>query len=77
MSVAELRSAQAPQQDVPSADELIARAKKLAPKLRERAVKAERDREIPQEFGRRVLSTRASFTYCNPSVGAVTNTTTK
>jgi alkylation response protein AidB-like acyl-CoA dehydrogenase len=49
MSVAELRSAQAPQQDVPSADELIARAKKLAPKLRERAVKAERDREIPQE----------------------------
>jgi 3-hydroxy-9,10-secoandrosta-1,3,5(10)-triene-9,17-dione monooxygenase len=48
MSVAELRSAQAPQQDVPSADELIARAKKLAPKLRERAVKAERDRDIPQ-----------------------------
>jgi alkylation response protein AidB-like acyl-CoA dehydrogenase len=49
MSVAELRSAQAPQQDVPSADELIGRAKKLAPKLRERAVKAERDREIPQQ----------------------------
>jgi 3-hydroxy-9,10-secoandrosta-1,3,5(10)-triene-9,17-dione monooxygenase len=49
MSVAELRSAQAPQQDVPSADELIARAKKLAPKLRERAVQAERAREIPQE----------------------------
>jgi 3-hydroxy-9,10-secoandrosta-1,3,5(10)-triene-9,17-dione monooxygenase len=48
MSVAELRSAQAPQQDVPSANELIARAKKLAPKLRERAVKAERDRDIPQ-----------------------------
>ena len=49
MSVAELRSAQAPQQDVPSADELIGRAKELAPKLRERAVKAERDREIPQQ----------------------------
>ncbi len=49
MSVAELRSAQAPQQDVPSADELIGRAKKLAPKLRERAVKAERDREVPQQ----------------------------
>src|ERR1700691_5817359 len=49
MSVAELRSAQAPAQDVPSADELIGRAKKLAPKLRERAVKAERDREIPQQ----------------------------
>src|SRR5580698_3760568 len=49
MSVAELRSAQAPQQDVPGADELIGRAKKLAPKLRARAVKAERDREIPQQ----------------------------
>src|ERR1700689_2384626 len=49
MSVAELRSAQAPQQDVPSADELIGRAKELAPKLRERAVKAERDGEIPQQ----------------------------
>src|SRR3984885_4015332 len=49
MSVAELRSAQAPQQDVPSAEVLIGRAKKLAPKLRERAVKAERDREIPQQ----------------------------
>jgi 3-hydroxy-9,10-secoandrosta-1,3,5(10)-triene-9,17-dione monooxygenase len=49
MSVAELRSAQVPQRDVPSADELIGRAKKLAPKLRERAVKAERDREIPQQ----------------------------
>jgi 3-hydroxy-9,10-secoandrosta-1,3,5(10)-triene-9,17-dione monooxygenase len=49
MSVAELRSAQAPQQDVPSAEELIGRAKKLAPKLRERAVKAEREREIPQQ----------------------------
>src|SRR5580658_1221558 len=49
MSVAELRSAQVPQQNVPSADELIGRAKKLAPKLRERAVKAERDREIPQQ----------------------------
>jgi 3-hydroxy-9,10-secoandrosta-1,3,5(10)-triene-9,17-dione monooxygenase len=49
MSVAELRAAPAPQQDVPSADELVARAKKLAPKLRERAVKAERDRHIPRE----------------------------
>ena len=48
-SVAELRSAQAPQGQVPSADELIARAKKLAPKLRERAVKAEYDRHIPRE----------------------------
>ena len=34
---------------VPAADELVARASALAPKLRERAVKAERDRNIPQE----------------------------
>ena len=34
---------------IPSAEELIARARALAPKLRERAVKAERDRNIPQE----------------------------
>src|SRR6476660_5075151 len=33
----------------PTADELIARARALAPKLRERAVKAERDRNIPRE----------------------------
>ena len=32
---------------VPTADELIARARALAPKLRERAVQAERDRNIP------------------------------
>lgn len=49
MSVAELRSAGARQQDVPSAAELITRARNLAPKLRERAVKAERDRQIPTE----------------------------
>src|ERR1700761_6921613 len=47
MSVAELRAA-APGA-VPTAAELIARAKALAPKLRERAVKAERDRNIPRE----------------------------
>jgi 3-hydroxy-9,10-secoandrosta-1,3,5(10)-triene-9,17-dione monooxygenase len=34
---------------IPSADELVARARALAPRLRERAVKAERDRNIPQE----------------------------
>jgi len=49
MSVAELRSAAASQQQTPSADELISRARKLAPKLRERAVKAEHDRHIPRE----------------------------
>ena len=34
---------------IPTADELIARARALAPKLRERAIKAERDRIIPRE----------------------------
>ena len=34
---------------IPTADELIARARALAPKLRERAIKAERDRNIPRE----------------------------
>ena len=48
MSVAELWPA-SPASTIPSADELVARARALAPKLRERAVKAERDRNIPQE----------------------------
>jgi 3-hydroxy-9,10-secoandrosta-1,3,5(10)-triene-9,17-dione monooxygenase len=48
MSVAELRPAAAPD-GIPTADELVSRAKALAPKLRERAVRAERDRNIPQE----------------------------
>jgi 3-hydroxy-9,10-secoandrosta-1,3,5(10)-triene-9,17-dione monooxygenase len=47
MSLAELRSTSA--DNIPSADELVARARKLAPKLRERALKAERDRHIPRE----------------------------
>jgi 3-hydroxy-9,10-secoandrosta-1,3,5(10)-triene-9,17-dione monooxygenase len=34
---------------IPTAAELVARAKAMAPKLRERAVKAERDRNIPKE----------------------------
>jgi 3-hydroxy-9,10-secoandrosta-1,3,5(10)-triene-9,17-dione monooxygenase len=34
---------------IPTADELIRRAKALAPKLRERAVRAERERNIPRE----------------------------
>jgi 3-hydroxy-9,10-secoandrosta-1,3,5(10)-triene-9,17-dione monooxygenase len=49
MSVAERQPAAAPEQSVPSAAELVARARTLAPKLRERAVKAERDRTIPLE----------------------------
>jgi 3-hydroxy-9,10-secoandrosta-1,3,5(10)-triene-9,17-dione monooxygenase len=48
LSIAELRQATTPE-NVPSADELVARARALAPKLRERAVRAERDRNIPQE----------------------------
>ncbi len=48
MSLAELR--RRPQAgSVPSAAELVARARKLAPKLRERALKAERDRNVPRE----------------------------
>ena len=47
MSIAELRPASAPG-NIPSAEELVARARALAPKLRERAVCAERDRNIPQ-----------------------------
>jgi 3-hydroxy-9,10-secoandrosta-1,3,5(10)-triene-9,17-dione monooxygenase len=54
MSLAELRPAAAPgpdrnADDIPTADELVARARALAPRLRERAVKAERERNIPRE----------------------------
>jgi 3-hydroxy-9,10-secoandrosta-1,3,5(10)-triene-9,17-dione monooxygenase len=50
MTLADLRPAAAPQsQKIPAAEELVARARALAPKLRERAVRAERDRNIPQE----------------------------
>src|ERR1700739_406983 len=48
MSLAELRPAAAPG-SVPTAGELVGRARKLSPKLRERALKAERDRQIPLE----------------------------
>lgn len=46
MSVAEKPAAK---EKIPSAEELVARARALAPKLRERAVRAERDRNIPKE----------------------------
>ena len=51
MSVAEMRPAAAPQSSggIPSAETLVVRARALAPKLRERAVRAERERNIPQE----------------------------
>ena len=48
MSVADLRPVAEPG-NTPTSDELVARARALAPKLRERAVRAERDRNIPQE----------------------------
>jgi 3-hydroxy-9,10-secoandrosta-1,3,5(10)-triene-9,17-dione monooxygenase len=48
MSVAELRPVDA-SSAVPTAEELIARARALAPKLRERAERAERDRNVPRE----------------------------
>jgi 3-hydroxy-9,10-secoandrosta-1,3,5(10)-triene-9,17-dione monooxygenase len=48
MSLAEQRPAAA-SANIPSADELVARARALAPRLRERAVRAERDRNIPHE----------------------------
>src|SRR5215470_19472843 len=49
MSAVEMLSSAAPVKSIPSADELIARARALAPRLKERAVKAERDRNIPRE----------------------------
>jgi 3-hydroxy-9,10-secoandrosta-1,3,5(10)-triene-9,17-dione monooxygenase len=48
MSLAELRP-HAASDDIPSAAELVGRAHALAPRLRERALRAERDRNIPQE----------------------------
>jgi 3-hydroxy-9,10-secoandrosta-1,3,5(10)-triene-9,17-dione monooxygenase len=48
MSLAELRPTGAAEK-IPTAEELVARARALAPKLRERAVKAERDRDVPRE----------------------------
>jgi 3-hydroxy-9,10-secoandrosta-1,3,5(10)-triene-9,17-dione monooxygenase len=47
MSVAENVRSAAPQ--IPTGEELVARARKLAPKLRERAVACERERNIPRE----------------------------
>jgi len=49
MSLAEVRPSAAKPDNIPTAEDLIGRARKLAPKLRERALKAERDRNIPHE----------------------------
>src|SRR6476660_1617922 len=48
MSVTDLRPSAEPG-NIPTADELVARARALAPKLRERAVRTERDLNVPQE----------------------------
>lgn len=48
MSLAEARPEVAAQ-TIPTGEELVAHARALAPKLRERAIKAERDRNIPRE----------------------------
>jgi 3-hydroxy-9,10-secoandrosta-1,3,5(10)-triene-9,17-dione monooxygenase len=48
MSIAELRPAATPDK-IPTAEELTRRARTLAPKLRERAERAERERAIPRE----------------------------
>jgi 3-hydroxy-9,10-secoandrosta-1,3,5(10)-triene-9,17-dione monooxygenase len=55
MSVAQTRTPAATAGTIPSADELVARAKALAPKLRERAVQAERDRNVPAESVREYI----------------------
>src|SRR6201987_3145509 len=49
MSAVETLSSAAPVRTIPSGEELVQRARALAPKLRERAVKAERDRNLPRE----------------------------
>src|SRR5580704_14516086 len=56
MSLAEMRPT-ATQDKIPSAEELVARARALAPKLRERAVQAEHDREIPRESVEEYIAT--------------------
>src|SRR5262245_13164258 len=49
MSVVERLATARPRKTIPTAEELVARARALAPRLRERAVAAERDRNIPLE----------------------------
>jgi 3-hydroxy-9,10-secoandrosta-1,3,5(10)-triene-9,17-dione monooxygenase len=55
MSAVEMPSPADVEGQVPSAAELIARARALAPKLRERAVRAERDRNLPPESVREYI----------------------
>jgi 3-hydroxy-9,10-secoandrosta-1,3,5(10)-triene-9,17-dione monooxygenase len=55
MSAVESRAPATKPPQVPSAVELVARAKALAPKLRERAVRAERERNVPTESVREYI----------------------
>jgi 3-hydroxy-9,10-secoandrosta-1,3,5(10)-triene-9,17-dione monooxygenase len=49
MSAVEMQAPASREVRIPSAEELVARARELAPRLRERAVRAERDRNLPPE----------------------------
>ena len=49
MSAVEMLSSAAPAKSIPTGEELVQRARALAPKLRERALRAERERNIPLE----------------------------
>jgi len=55
MNVAQAQPTAAPDQAVPGAEELLARARALAPRLRERALQAERDRNVPLESVREYI----------------------
>jgi len=63
MSLVELRAA-AEAGNIPTADELVTRARALAPGLRERAVKAERDRNIARESVAEYLASGLIHTLC-------------
>ena len=58
MSAVEMCAPAATPDAIPTPDELMARARALAPKLRERAERAERDRNIPLEIGRGIRRRR-------------------
>jgi 3-hydroxy-9,10-secoandrosta-1,3,5(10)-triene-9,17-dione monooxygenase len=49
MSAVEILASASPAKGIPSGEELVQRARALAPKLKERAVEAERERNIPLE----------------------------
>src|ERR1700704_6324201 len=49
MSAVETESSAGTVKGIPSREELVQRARALAPKLKERALKAERDRNVPRE----------------------------